>query len=247
MKKIVASIAVSSTLVFSSGIPVVDVVSNTQQMTQNLQEIAQWAEQASRWAKEVDHYNSQLNAYQEQLMSATQIRDSVQFVKDISDFYNFAKNYSDDYMSLTTDILNSNTPIGIEAKALFKKYNLFDDCEGDYLSKDEKRICENKMVRRTNEIVYYQKYNNTLNVLADDLVDLAYKLSNSQDIKESQDIGNAIQLKKAQIDLAKTKAELIIAQNQRLDMIEKKQKEQLIKQSMKKSLNTIDYSKAFGN
>lgn len=235
MKKIVASIVVSSSLVFSSGIPVVDVVSNAQAMAQNLKEVAQWAEQASRWAKEVDHYKSQLGAYQDQLLSATQIRDSVQFVKDISDFYSFAKNYSDDYMSLSTDILNSNTPIGIQAKALFKKYNLFNDCEGDYLSKDEKNICKNKMVRRVHEVAVYQEYNKNLNLMANDLNDLAVSLANSQDIKESQDIGNAIQLKIAQIDLTKTKIELMNAQNERLDKVEQKQKEQLISQTRGKS------------
>jgi type IV secretion system protein VirB5 len=233
MNKIVASMLISSSLVFGSGIPVVDGLANSQMATQNIKQIAEWVETAQRWSNTATHFQSQLTAYQDQLMSATQIRNSVQFVKDITEFYNFAKNYKDDYLKLGTDILNSNTILGIRANDLFDKYNVFDECNTNYFTTQEKNICKNKMVRRVHEVAVYQEYSNSLGVMTDNLTDLSNKLANSQDIKESQDIGNAIQLQVAQIDLTRTQVELMNAQNARLDKIEEKQKEQLFLQSIR--------------
>lgn len=246
MKKALLSILIASKLVLGGGIPVVDVTANSQMATQNAKEIAEWVEQASRWAEEITHYQSQLDAYNTELLSKTGIRDTVQFMKDVESFYDFAKNYKDDYLSLGTDILNSNTIIGNRAQALYDNYNLFDDCDIDYLTDDEKRICKNKMVRRVHEVAVYQEYSNNLGEISDNLSDLSNKLANSQDIKESQDIANAINMEVAKLELTKSQVELMNAQNARLDKIEEKQEEQLLKQSLRK-VDDRDYSSAFGN
>jgi type IV secretion system protein VirB5 len=225
MKKILLSTIVASNLMFGSGIPVVDIAGNMQSMIQNVKEIATWAEEASRWSEEVQHYKNQIQAYADQLASQTEVRDSVQFTKDIDDFYNFS-NSSEDFLSLEGEWSSGE-------KELYEKYNLFDDCEVDYYNDDEKRICENKVKRRVQEIAVYQDYTKTLDTISDNIVELATKLTNSQDVKESADIQNAISIQLAQLDLTKTKVELMNAQNERLDQIEREQKEQLISKSMK--------------
>jgi len=246
MKKMLVSVALSSSLLFGGGIPVIDAVANAQAMAQNVKTIAEWAKEAERWVNTVNHYQSQLDAYKNQLLSATEIRNSVQFIKDLESFHNFAKNYKDDYLSLTNDILNSNSPIGIKAKELFNRYNIYDDCENTYFSSQEKNICKNKMTRRVQEVATYQQYSSTLSDLGNDLSDLSYKLANSTDIKESQDINNAIQLKVAQLELTKTQVQLMQEQNKGLDLIEEKQKAQLVKQRLNNE-DTRDYSNIFNN
>lgn len=240
MKKLILGAVVSISLVNASGIPVVDAVANAQAMAQNIKTVAEWAKEAERWANTVTHYQSQLDAYKNQLLSQTQIRDSVQFAKDIQDFNNFAKNYKNDYLSLSNDILNSNTLIGNKAKTLFDKYNLLDDCNYDYMTQNEKDICKNKMVRRVQEVATYQTYSDNLTKVHDNLSNLSYKLTTSNDIKESTDIGNAIAVQVAQLDLTKTQLQLMNEQNKRIDYIEQKHQEELIKQTRGKS---ADYSK----
>lgn len=244
MKKLVLSSVLAISLLNASGIPVVDAVANAQAMAQNIKTVAEYAKEAQRWANTVTHFQSQLDAYKNQLLSQTQIRDSVQFVKDIQDFNNFAKNYKDDYLSLSNDILNSNTLIGNQAKTLFNKYNLFDDCNYDYMTQNEKDICKNKMVRRVQEVATYQTYSDNLSKISDNLSNLSYKLTTSSDIKESTDIGNAIAVQVAQLNLTKTQVQLMNEQNKKLDLIEQKQKEQLITQSRKWADTRTN---AFGN
>lgn len=232
MKKILLSTIVASSLMFGSGIPVVDIAGNMQSMIQNVKEIATWAEEASRWEREVEHYKNQIQAYADQLASQTELRDSVQFAKDIDDFYNFS-NSSEDFLSLDGGWSSGE-------KELYEKYNLFDDCEVDYYDDDEKRICENKVKRRVQEIAVYQDYTKTLDTISDNIVELAKKLTNSQDVKESADIQNAISIQLAQLDLTKTKVEVMNAQNERLDQIEQKQSKQIISASMREE-DALDY------
>ena len=64
---------------------------------------------------------------------------------------------------------------------------------------------------------------------------LTKKLATSKDIKESQDINNAIQLQVAQLEITKTQVELMNEQSRALDDVERRQKEQLLKQNQGKS------------
>lgn len=242
MKKLVFVTVLTINLLFSSGIPVVDVVSNTQALQQNLKTLAEYAEQARRWEQEILHYQNQINAYQNQLLSQTAIRDSVAFTKDVQSFYNFSSQYGHDFLSLESDISNPTSQLGQKAKELFDKHQVFDSCENSYYSQTEKDICKNKMVRRVQEVAVYQEYSTNLLEMSTTLSNLGQKVANAQDIKESQDLSNAIQLQLAQIDLTKTQVELMNAQNIRLDMIEKQKKEQLFKQSLSKPMSDFDYS-----
>lgn len=243
MKKIVLSVALYVTLATASGIPVVDAAANAQALQHNIQTVAEWAKEAQRWSDTVSHYREQIDAYQQQIMAATQIRDSVQFVQDIQEFQRFANYYKEDLLTLDPQsILNASGAIGGRAKALFDKYNLFDDCNVNYFVEAEKNICQNKMMHRVKELVAYEQYNNTLEHIGANLNTLASKLVASQDIKESADINNAIQLQIAQLELAKRRAELISAQTITLEGIEQKQNEQLEQQRRTKKLSELNYN-----
>ena len=226
IKKIVASVYLSTSIAFA-GIPVIDAGSIAQDAMQNGLEIAEWAEQAMRWAEEVEHYKSQLEAYEDELETVTEIRLSVQFMKDLKEFKKFQNSMSGTHLGLEDGLVSG-------ASSLYEKYNLFDSCNEDYYSDDQKRICRNKVVRKVNEISAYQDYKDSLDEIADEMAELADKLANSEDIKESQDIGNAIQLVVAKLDHKKTQVELMNAQNERLDKIEKEQKNQLFLQKFGK-------------
>lgn len=228
MKKIIVKLSMATSLMltngFSAGIPVIDAVSNAQAMAQNIKTIAEYGEQAMRWEKTITQYKSQLTAYQDELATKIGVRDSVSFFKDLDDFKKYAGKYDDDYFKLGKDMLGSNTMIGYKTKSLFDKYHLFDKCSYDHLAEIEKTNCQNKMVRRVNEVAVYQDYNTHLNTVSSKISDLSTKLTNSADIKESTDIGNALNAQVAQFEITKTKLALMNEQNKRLDEIEKEQR-----------------------
>ncbi|MFY9072292.1 type IV secretion system protein, partial [Aliarcobacter butzleri] len=91
IKKTLLSITLSSTLLFSAGIPVIDAVSNAQALAQNIKTIAEWAKEAERWVDTTKHFSSQLTAYENELLSKTGIRDSVSFVKDLNKLQEYSK------------------------------------------------------------------------------------------------------------------------------------------------------------
>lgn len=234
MKKIVLSALITINLLNASGIPVVDVLANTQIAEQNAQTIATWAKEAERWVGTVDHYKNQLKAYNDQLVSQTGVRDSVSFIQDIDEFNKFSNTYSKEFLSIENKP-NSDTPIGIKSKELFEKYNLYNDCEVEHLTSKEQEVCKGKMERKVRDIAAYQTYTNNLDGIHNNLEGLTRKLATSKDIKESQDINNAIQLQLAQLELTKTQIELMNEQSRTLDDVERRQKEQLLKLNKGKS------------
>jgi type IV secretion system protein VirB5 len=233
MKKIVLSALITMSLLNATGIPVVDAVANAQAIAQNIKTVAEYAEQAKRWVNTAKHFQDQLKAYNDQLISQTGIRDSVSFIQDINAFNDFAKSYSKDFLSLDNDSINQNGLIGTKIKELGNKYNLYNECQGSHLDSDEKRICENKTNRRFKEIATYQVYSSNMEDVQGNLEKLTRKLATSQDIKESQDINNAIQLQVAQLEITKSQVQLMNEQNKRMDDIDRQQREQLFRKSMK--------------
>ncbi len=226
-KKIVGICLVASTFLYSAGIPVVD-------MTSLAQQIATWAKEAKRWTDTVNFYKDQLEGLEDQLLAQTEIRDTVQFIKDLRALSEFVHGVSNDFLSL-------NDGLSAGAQALFDKYNLYKECENDWFNEDEKRICENKMIRRVNEIAAYQKYKDDLTDSYNELSVLAAKLAASEDLKESQDIGNAINLTIAQLNIKKSQIELVNAQNEQLRHIDKEQRRQLYIKKLRKK-DDRDYS-----
>ncbi len=240
MKKLVISTILASTLLNATGIPVVDAAANAQIAAQNMKTLAEYAERAKRWTDTVIHYRQQIQSYKNELESKTGIRDTVQFVKDVRKFNQFAKRYGSDFLKLSDDILNDNSLLSIEARRLYDKYNIFDECrDKEFL---EKSICQNKLARKTKELVVYEKFGKQIDEITDNVNELSVKLANSGDIKESNDINNAISAQMAKLELTKTQIELMNAQNIRQEQIEKAQEEKLRYQRRHKKDNT-DYSK----
>lgn len=237
MKK---SIITASLVLFTSfsnlngaGIPVIDAASIAQDLTQNIKELGEWAEQAQRWGETASHYSNQLTAYETELLSKTGIRDSVQFMKDLNRLHNYAKSYGDDYLDLAKAFANPSTVIGNYSKQLFEKYSVFDRCENEYYKGWEKEACENKLKRDVTEIATIQESKNKTDEIFKNLDDLSKKLSNTKDIKDSQDVQNAINVELAQLQIINMRLDMLNKQNQARARIEEEQKLQKRKEKQK--------------
>jgi type IV secretion system protein VirB5 len=237
MKK---SIITASLLLFTSftnlngaGIPVIDSAALSQDITQNIKTIEEWAREAERWGETASHYTNQLKAYEDELLSKTGIRDSVQFMKDLNRLNNYAKSYGDDYLDLAKAFANPSTVIGNQSRKLFDKYNVFDRCENDIYKAWEKEACENKLKRDVTEIATIEESKNKTDEIFKNLDDLSKKLSNTEDIKESQDVQNAINVELAQLQIINMRLEMLDKQNQAQARIEDEQKLQKRKEKQK--------------
>ena len=242
MKKYLISAVLSTQLLFSSGIPTVDVLAIAQSLGQNIKEIAEWAEYAERWSETASHYSNQLTAYENELMSKTGIRDSVGFVKDLNRLQQYAKVYGDDYLDLAKAMANPSSNIGNLSRSLFQKYNVFDRCENQIYKDWEKENCKMKLQREVTQIATVQESNIMVAKTAENLEALTKKAANTQDIKDSQDIANAINIEMAQLQVVSMKMDMLEKQNVAQEKAEEEQKKR--KQEMLRVNGQGDFSNA---
>ena len=237
MKKYLISAVLSTQFLFGSGIPTVDVVAIAQSLAQNIKEIAEWKETAERWSDTASHYSSQLTAYETELMSKTGIRDSVGFVKDLNRLQQYAKVYGDDYLDLAKAMANPSSQIGNLARSLYQKYNVFDECEDQKYKSWEKEACKNKLQRQVQQIATVQESSKLVNKSSENLEDLSKKISNTKDIKESQDIANAINMELANLQVVSMKMDMLSKQEEASAKAEEVQKLKAYKSTVGKMGN----------
>ena len=240
MKKYLISAVLSTQLLFSSGIPTVDVLAIAQSLGQNIKEIAEWAEYAERWSETASHYSNQLTAYEKELVSKTGIRDSVQFMKDLDRLKKYSESYGDDYLDLAKAMANPKSRVGNQARNLFEKYNVFDRCENQIYKDWEKENCKMKLQREVTQIATVQETKKLVDTSAENLEDLSKKISNTQDIKESQDIANAINMEMAQMQIIQMKIDMMEKNNQAMARAEEEQKQRQFESTLNKH---SDFSK----
>ena len=178
MKKYLLSAVLSTQLLFSSGIPTVDVLAIAQTLAQNIKEIAEWKETAERWSDTASHYSSQLTAYENELMSKTGIRDSVGFVKDLNRLQQYAKVYGDDYLDLAKAMANPSSNIGNLSRSLFQKYNVFDRCENQIYKDWQKENCKLNLQREVTQIATVQETKKMVDTSAENLEKLSKSINN---------------------------------------------------------------------
>ena len=242
MKKYLISAVLSTQLLFSSGIPTVDVLAIAQSLGQNIKEIAEWAEYAERWSETASHYSNQLTAYEKELVSKTGIRDSIQFMKDLDRLKKYSESYGDDYLDLAKAMANPKSRVGNQARNLFEKYNVFDRCENQIYKDWEKENCKMKLQREVTQIATVQESNMMVAKTAENLEALTKKAANTQDIKDSQDIANAINIEMAQLQVVSMKMDMLEKQNVAQEKAEEEQKKR--KQAMLRVNGQGDFSNA---
>ncbi|ALW49327.1 type IV secretion system protein [Campylobacter jejuni] len=215
---IFVSLLILPNLAFSAGIPVVDVTANQQMSVQNAKEIAEWAKQASRWTETVSHYQKQIQAYKDELLSKTGVRDSVSFLRDIKQIYSDFAEAGENIQSFYNNVLRDPQDfLSDKGNEIFGKYTSFDRCNYNFMSQNEKNICKINLITYAAQVETYNQASKQMDTISETLKKLQDKLVNSKDIKESTDVGNAIQLEVAKIQMVKNQIDLANAsyENQR--------------------------------
>lgn len=187
-----------------SGIPVVDAVANTQMQMQNTKQIAEWAKEATRWTDTVAHYKKQLQAYADELKAQTGVKDSISTLQDFKQIYSdFGRAY-ENIQDFNDKILSDPEAfIKDKIKETYSKYMIFDKCQ--YITDaHRKNICLTDMLTTVAEIQNTQEQVKSLSNVGKVIQEIETKMKQSKDIKESQDLANALNTQVAKIQLIQT-------------------------------------------
>lgn len=235
VKKILLMSLLANSLIssaFATGIPVVDGAAITDRIIQRAEQAATWAKEATRWQETIAHYQKQLQAYSDQLQSQTGIKDSVSSLKSFkqiySDFGRAFKNIQD-----FNNMILQNPESFLTGKIgdAYKKYTLFDRC-ATMQDTQTKSLCMVDMLTYVAEEQSIQDHQTNLSQINDTITQLDTKLRNSKDIKESQDIANALASEGLKIQMIQASIEA----DNRLYETKRRQKEEQYRQMFFKRL-----------
>ena len=95
------------------------------------------------------------------------------------------------------------------------------------MNDNQKRICKDSMMRKTQEIAVFQTYKDDVVTQVEKISSLAKKLGKSEDIKETTDISAAIQAQVAHLQAKKMQIDMMLAQNKAKAEVDARQKEQM--------------------
>lgn len=182
---------ITSPLTSHAGIPVVDAVSN-------LEQVNEWTQHLEQWQSTVQHYRSQLDAYKSQLATATGIRDIQGFFNEAKSLTSDLKNLQKNGISLN-DLLTNSGSYSSELNGLYSKYKSFDNCISTN-SQSYADICKQQVLNKAVAIENTTEVQNKLNSTMSDIASLSSRIEASPDSKESQDLANVIAAKSVQLN-----------------------------------------------
>ncbi|ECY7871616.1 type IV secretion system protein VirB5 [Salmonella enterica subsp. enterica serovar Wilhelmsburg] len=235
MRKISIFILTGIMLSFSapsfSGIPVVDAISNSQEM-------AHWLEKVKQWEETVVHYDRELNAYKNQLATATGVRDVQLFLRQAKNLTNDIKAYQKRGISLN-DLLTTSSYTS-ELNNLYDKYKSFDIC-GSNAKDSYLDSCKQMVINQAVAIEETTEIQENLASTLSDISDLSDRISYSTDSKESQDLANVVTAKSVQLNALTSQWEMSVKQSElRNSMIESKRQKEF--QEQQRSAPVADFN-----
>lgn len=231
MKRKILNISIVFVFATSSSytMPVVDGA----QVEESILTAARWVDQGLAWKREIDQWKAKMKALKD-------FRLDGNILNKFTELNNLLGEYGLDMGDL--DLNNPKSEIGLYAKQLFDSYSIFDDCAYDYMTDNQKKICQNRMVRSVQEIATMTKMSNNVTELVNKLNTLNDKLAHAEDIKSSQDISAGIKATIASMSALKTQYEIMVIKNKAMEKLEQRQTEQI---QAKKRENSISFIRKY--
>lgn len=189
------------------------------------EQVRQWKDQAMHWKQTLEHYTNHENTLKSQLASFTGVRNigdlEGQIDSLISEMDGIERN-----RSMFTEFLGSSDPkINNEASQILNKYQMFDTCQKKGSIRLD-NICKEEILNKAGTIETGEKINRKMKHKVREVQILSCKAAESSNIKESQDIANAIAIKQAEINQLQHQWQMSVDEaNLREKLIEQKKKE----------------------
>ena len=186
------------------------------------EQVRQWRDQAMQWKQTLDHYTNQQATMKEQLASLTNIRDIGDLEGQIDSLI-YEMDGIERHRSMFTEMLSSSEPeISGEANDILNKYQMFDMCQKKGSTRLD-NICKEEILNKAGTIETGEKIKKKMKYKMREVQTLSRKASMTKDLKESQDIANAISLKQSEINQLQHQWQLSVDEaNLREKLIEQK-------------------------
>lgn len=193
---------------------------------QTAKAVAQYAKQATAWKREIDQWKEKMSALKD-------FRLDGDILNKFTELNTLLDQYGLDMNDL--DLNNPKSQIGVYAKQLFDSNTIFDNCNYDYMTYDQRRICKNKMLRSSKKMATVSKLSESMKGFVEKLNTLNSKLATSTDIKSSQDITAGIQSTLSSMNALKIQYEMMEIRDRAEAKMEEEQTEQIIAEKRKNS------------
>lgn len=227
-KKLSLVAVLSMPVLMQAGIPVVDPAAAGQRQMSMLQTVQQWAKEAKQWTDTVSHYKNELKAYADQLASQTGIRDVQAFIGEAHSLYGEINGLKSEFTPVIDLVSGGKNALSANAKSLFEKYNLFDRCKN--LRQGEITSCEANIVSTVESMSFLDSFESNVNSKLKTIDKLAKRMAKSQDVKESQDLKNAMDVQLAALQSQKVQLDLFNARQTEYRRLMNEQQKQLASQ-----------------
>lgn len=189
------------------------------------QSVKQWNTTMQQWKETVKHYTAQKKMFQDQLSSLTGMRDLGNLEQELKSLKSELSGISKNREMLNKQLGSSNPQQQQETDALLNKYQMFNICS-EQGSKRLDNICKEEIINKVATIEVGDKIRAQTVRKMDEVAKLARKAQSSKDVKESQDLTNAIALKDLEIQELKNQWDSFVDEsNLREKLIEKKRYE----------------------
>ncbi|MCF6244347.1 MAG: type IV secretion system protein [Sulfurovum sp.] len=228
MKKIKILMALCILNTSSYAIPVID----APQLFENGQTILRWGEQLQQWKDEIKNWKKDYDAI-------TGFKLDGNILNKFMQINTLLKNQGLDMTDL--DLQNPKSKIGVLAKQMFEEFTGFgDDCSFDFMGDEDKRICQDTIVREVQEIIAVKELTAVVDDTLKKVNDLNVELSKAKDIKTSQDITSSLASTFSTLEILSARLDMMTMKNEAKESIDKRRLEQL---HMKKFEYTKNYLK----
>lgn len=227
-KKLSLVVVLFMPVLVQAEIPVVDPAAAGQRQMSMLQTVQQWAKEAKQWTDTVSHYKNELKAYADQLASQTGIRDVQAFIGEAHSLYGEINGLKSEFTPVIDLVSGGKNALSANAKSLFEKYNLFDRCKN--LRQGEITSCEANIVSTVESMSFLDSFESNVNSKLKTIDKLAKRMTKSEDVKESQDLKNAMDVQLAALQSQKVQLDLFNARQTEYRRLMNEQQKQLASQ-----------------
>lgn len=230
---LVASLVIVPLTAISSGIPVVDALGNAER-------IYEWSKKVEQWGQTTTHYQNQIKAYEAQLKSATGVRNIGDFTNELTNLQSELRAIYDKGDSYIGDFTtNPSGALSPEATAVFEKYKAFDMCNTGVVASDN--LCKAKVVTTAANIEQGNTISKELTESMQQIDKLSSRIEKSEDIKDSQDLANALQAQSLRIQAIKIQYDVWANKNKAdSDMFDKQEEAAYDQRQIKAAIPTFN-------
>lgn len=188
-----------------SGVPVIDGANLNVGVIDYVATAAEFAETASRWKSTVEQYKQELSTLSDQLASQTGVRDISALISDVKSIHSNISTFevptAEYIVSQGEGLLNS------KAQQYFGGNVYYNRCQQRNIK--IQNLCKSNQINIAKTMAEVDEIKEELVSYLEDIRILQSKSARSGSIKESADIANASAAKAAELELIKSKLEIV--------------------------------------